>query len=104
MLLVFTLASALLLPNVPYHAAAHANPRGHVFCCSNHDPPELGDTFLDLMTKGGMAVQGGEMGRALSFFKAALALEPTAATTQAMVKRLEGLGIEPTPIDEEDVS
>ena len=49
--------------------------------------------FVELMTKGGMAVQEGEMGLALGYFKKALELQPEAEQTKKMVLRLETLGI-----------
>ena len=106
MLLALTLASAILLPHAPVHPHAHAPAglalRGSVRCCNDADADPSRVVFLALMEKGGMAVQEGELGRALSCFRKALELQPEAKQTKAMVERLEALGI--VAVDEDGTS
>ena len=48
--------------------------------------------FVELLASGGTCVQEGDMGKALGYFKRALAIDPTSETTKVMVARLEAKG------------
>jgi major membrane immunogen (membrane-anchored lipoprotein) len=51
--------------------------------------------FDELFTKGGMAVQDGDMPTALYYFKQALIVDPANEQTKKMVAKFEMLGIQP---------
>ena len=72
----------------PYRAPARLSRAGHVFAVD----PASKAAFVELIAMGGTCVQEGEMGKALGYFKKALAFEPTSETTKTMIARLEAKG------------